>query len=48
MADVNLKFTSRAQDPYNRDKATTLGVSTQSIGQTLQLALSGQRSVIFS
>lgn len=44
MADVNLKFTKpELRIHINRDKATTLGVSTQSIGQTLQLALSGQR-----
>jgi multidrug efflux pump len=44
MADVNLKFTKpELRIHINRDKATTLSVSTQSIGQTLQLALSGQR-----
>jgi len=44
MADVNLKFTKpELRIHINRDKATTLGISTQSIGQTLQLALSGQR-----
>ncbi len=44
MADVNLKFTKpELRIHINRDKATSLGVSTQSIGQTLQLALSGQR-----
>ncbi|MFN8239467.1 MAG: efflux RND transporter permease subunit, partial [Bacteroidales bacterium] len=44
MADVNLKFTKpEIRIHINRDKATTLGVSTQNIGQTLQLALSGQR-----
>ena len=44
MADVNLKFTKpELQIHINRDKATLLGVSTQNIGQTLQLALSGQR-----
>ncbi|MCU0460417.1 MAG: efflux RND transporter permease subunit [Bacteroidales bacterium] len=44
MADVNLKFTKpELRIHINRDKATTLGVSTQNIGQTLQLALSGQR-----
>ena len=44
MADVNLKFTKpELRIHINRDKAITLGVSTQSIGQTLQLALSGQR-----
>jgi multidrug efflux pump len=44
MADVNLKFTKpEIQIAINRDKANLLGVSTQNIGQTLQLALSGQR-----
>jgi multidrug efflux pump len=44
MADVNLKFTKpEIQITINRDKANLLGVSTQNIGQTLQLALSGQR-----
>lgn len=44
MADVNLKFTKpELQIHINREKATSLGVSTQNIGQTLQLALSGQR-----
>lgn len=43
-ADVNLKFTKpELQIVINRDKANLLGVSTQNIGQTLQLALSGQR-----
>lgn len=44
MPDVNLKFTKpELQIEINRDKANLLGVSTQNIGQTLQLALSGQR-----
>ena len=44
MADVNMKFTKpELQIVINRDKANLLGVSTQNIGQTLQLALSGQR-----
>ncbi len=44
MADVNLKFTKpELRIHINREKATLLGVSTQNIGQTLQLALSGQR-----
>ena len=44
MADVNLKFTKpELQILINRDKANLLGVSIQNIGQTLQLALSGQR-----
>jgi multidrug efflux pump len=42
--DVNLKFTKpELQIVIDRDKANLLGVSTQNIGQTLQLALSGQR-----
>jgi multidrug efflux pump len=44
MPDVDLKFTRpELQIEINRDKANLLGVSTQNIGQTLQLALSGQR-----
>ncbi|MDT8392682.1 MAG: efflux RND transporter permease subunit [Bacteroidales bacterium] len=44
MADVNLKFTKpELRIVINRDKANLLGVTTQNIGQTLQLALSGQR-----
>lgn len=44
MADVNLKFTRpELRIHINRDKASLMGVSTQNIGQTLQLALSGQR-----
>jgi len=44
MADVNLKFTKpELRIHIERDKASALGVSTQNIGQTLQLALSGQR-----
>ncbi len=44
MADVNLKFTKpELRIHIDREKATSLGVSTQNIGQTLQLALSGQR-----
>jgi multidrug efflux pump len=44
MADVNLKFTKpELRIHISREKATSLGVSTQNIGQTLQLALSGQR-----
>ena len=42
--DVNLRFNlPEMQIEINRDKANALGVSTQNIGQTLQLALSGQR-----
>jgi multidrug efflux pump len=44
MADVNLKFTKpELRIHIDREKASTLGVSTENIGQTLQLALSGQR-----
>ena len=44
MADVNLKFTKpELRIHIDRNKASNLGVSTQNIGQTLQLALSGQR-----
>ncbi len=44
MANVNLRFTKpELQVTINRDKANLMGVSTQNIGQTLQLALSGQR-----
>ncbi len=48
MADVNLKFSKpEARININRDKAGTMGVSTQSIAQTLQYALSGQRMGYF-
>jgi multidrug efflux pump len=44
MADVNLKFTKpELRIHIDRNKASNLRVSTQNIGQTLQLALSGQR-----
>jgi multidrug efflux pump len=44
MSNVNLRFTKpEIQVTINRDKANLMGVSTQNIGQTLQLALSGQR-----
>lgn len=44
MADVNLRFTKpEARIEINRDKASSLGVSTRTIAQTLQYALSGQR-----
>ena len=44
MSDVNLRFTKpEMQIHINRDKANLMGVSAQNIGQTLQLALSGQR-----
>ncbi len=42
--DLNLRFNlPEMQIHIDRDKANALGVSTQNIGQTLQLALSGQR-----
>ncbi len=48
MADANLKFTKpETQIIIDRDKAALLGVSTMSIGQTLQYALSGQRMGYF-
>ena len=48
MADVNLKFSSpEARISINRDKATSLGVSTRNIAQTLQYGLSGQRMGYF-
>ncbi|MDR1779586.1 MAG: efflux RND transporter permease subunit [Tannerella sp.] len=48
MADVNLKFTKpEAHIEIDRDKATLLGVSTRTIAQTLQYALSGQRMGYF-
>jgi multidrug efflux pump len=44
IADVNLKFTKPEMRIHiDRNKASNLGVTTQNIGQTLQLALSGQR-----
>ncbi len=44
MGDVNLRFTKpEIQIHIDRGKANALGVSAQNIGQTLQLALSGQR-----
>lgn len=44
MPDVDLKFTKpEIRIHIDREKAISLGVSTQNIGQTLQLALSGQR-----
>jgi multidrug efflux pump len=47
-ADVNLRFTKPELRVYiDRDKATQMGVSTQNIGQTFQLALSGQRMGYF-
>lgn len=48
MADVNLKFSKpEARIGINRDKANVMGVSTQSIAQTLQYGLSGQRMGYF-
>lgn len=48
MADVDLKFTKpEARIEIDRDKASSLGVSTQTIAQTLQYALSGQRMGYF-
>ncbi|GHT32885.1 acriflavin resistance protein [Bacteroidia bacterium] len=48
MADVNLKFTKpETRIIIDRDKASLLGVSALSIGQTLQYALSGQRMGYF-
>ncbi len=42
--DVDLRFTKpELRIHINREKAASLGVTTQNIGQTLQLALSGQR-----
>ncbi|MBN2275571.1 MAG: efflux RND transporter permease subunit [Bacteroidales bacterium] len=44
IVDLDLKFNKpEIQVEINRDKAVLLGVSTQNIGQTLQLALSGTR-----
>ncbi|MDR2232401.1 MAG: efflux RND transporter permease subunit [Tannerella sp.] len=48
MADVNLKFTKpETRIEIDRDKATLLGVSTQTISSNLQYALSGQRMGYF-
>lgn len=42
--DLNLKFNKpEVRVTINREKAVLMGVSTQDIAQTLQLALSGQR-----
>lgn len=44
MADVDLKFSKpEVRLSVNRQKANLMGVSTQSIAQTLQYGLSGQR-----
>ena len=43
-ADANLKFTKpEIRVEIDREKAQSLGVSIQDVGQTLQLALSGRR-----
>ena len=48
MADVDLKFSKpEARVVINRDKASTMGVSTRNIAQTLQYGLSGQRMGYF-
>ncbi len=48
MADVNLKFSKpEARISINREKANIMGVTTQSIAQTLQYGLSGQRMGYF-
>ncbi|MDR0895539.1 MAG: efflux RND transporter permease subunit [Prevotellaceae bacterium] len=48
MADVNLKFSKpEARININRDKASTMGVNTRNIAQTLQYGLSGQRMGYF-
>lgn len=44
VVDLNLKFNKpELRVKINREKAVLMGVSTQDIAQTLQLALSGQR-----
>lgn len=44
VVDLNLKFNKpELRVKINREKAVLMGVSTQEIAQTLQLALSGQR-----
>lgn len=48
MADVNLKFSKpETRITINRDKASTMGISTRNIAQTLQYGLSGQRMGYF-
>lgn len=48
MADVNLKFSKpEARLSIDRDRASTLGVSTRDVAQTLQYGLSGQRMGYF-
>lgn len=48
MADVDLKFSKpEARISINRDKASTMSVSTRNIAQTLQYGLSGQRMGYF-
>lgn len=47
--DANLKFNKpELSITIDREKATNLGISTQDIAQTLQLALSGQRFSYFT
>jgi multidrug efflux pump len=49
IVDVNLKFNKPELDvSINRDKAKDLGVSVADIGQTLQLAYSGDRFAYFT
>jgi hydrophobe/amphiphile efflux-1 (HAE1) family protein len=49
IVDVNLKFNKPELDvTINRDKAKDLGVSVADIGQTLQLAYSGDRFAYFT
>ena len=48
IVDVDLKFNKpELRVNINRQKATTMGISTMDIAQTLQLALSGQRFDFF-
>lgn len=48
MADVDLKFSKpEARISINRDKASSMAVSTKNIAQTLQYGLSGQRMGYF-
>lgn len=48
MADVDLKFSKpESRISINRDKASTMSVSTRNIAQTLQYGLSGQRMGYF-
>lgn len=47
MADVNLKFTVPARIEINRDKASSLGVSTRTIAQDTTICIGGQRQGYF-